>query len=138
MIDATGTITALDGEHALVRIDDTGCGRCHEPGGCGGNTMSQLFCSTPRTFRVLNRGPATIGDRVTVVIAEGAVRRSAALAYGVPLLALLAGALGGSLLAGEIGAMAGAACGVLAAWQALHAAQRRQGGNPHGEPYIRY
>ena len=36
MNETKGTITALDGDYALVRIADAGCGRCHEPGGCGG------------------------------------------------------------------------------------------------------
>ena len=137
-IEASGTITALDRPYALVSMEDTGCGRCHETGGCGGNTMSKLFCSTPRTFRVLNRGALGIGDRVTVVIAEGAVRRSAALAYGCPLLALFAGALAGSFFAGESGAMAGSLCGVIAAWAALHGVHRRRAAKSRCEPYIKY
>jgi len=137
-IDASGTITALDHPYAQVRMDETGCGRCHEAGGCGGNTMSKLFCSTPRTFRVLNHGPLGVGDRVTIVIAEGAVRRSATLAYGCPLLALFVGAIAGSLLAGEMGAMAGSLCGVLAAWAALHGAHQRRAADPRCEPYIKY
>ena len=122
---APGSVTAIDGEHAIVRMDETGCGRCLEPGGCGGNTMGKLFCSTPRTFRVLNPGRSVVGDRVSVVIAEGAVGRSAALAYGVPLLALLIGAASGSNVAGETGAIAGAAGGLLFAWVTLRVAGRR-------------
>jgi sigma-E factor negative regulatory protein RseC len=137
MVDAAGAITAIDGEHAIVVMDETGCGRCHEEGGCGGNNLGKMFCSTPRTFRVLNPGNALVGDRVRVVIGAGAVRRSALLAYVVPLLALFGGALGGSALADEPGAIAGAIGGVLLAWLALRHAQGRTP-DQRFEPHIRY
>jgi sigma-E factor negative regulatory protein RseC len=138
MIDAPGTITALDGDYAIVRMDETGCGRCHEEGGCGGNNIGKMFCSTPRTFRVLNPGHSVIGDHVTIVIAEGVVRRSAALAYGLPLLALIIGALAGSVLAGEIGAILGSLGGLLCSWLALHFAQLYIRPDQRTQPYIRY
>ena len=135
MIDAPGKITAVDGDYAIVRMDETGCGRCHEPGGCGGDTMGRIFCSVPRTFRVLNPEHSAVGERVTIVIAAGAVRRSAARAYGFPLLALFAGAFGGSFLAGEAGAMAGAMAGLLCGWLALRYAGRAPDGR--SQPHIK-
>ncbi len=138
MIDASGTITALDGNYAIIRMDEAGCGRCHEPGGCGGNPLSQVFCNVPRTFRVLNPGNSAVGSRVTVVIAEGSVRRSATLAYGLPLLALFLGAVGGSALAGETGAIIGSLGGLLCAWLALRYAQRSGALDQRSQPYIRY
>ena len=138
MIDASGTITALDGDYAIIRMDEAGCGRCHEPGGCGGNPLGKVFCSVPRTFRVLNPGNSAIGSRVTVVIAEGSVRRSAILAYGLPLLALFFGAISGSTLAGEAGAIIGSLCGLFCAWLSLRYAQRRGVLDPRSQPYIRY
>ena len=138
MIDATGIITALDGEYAIVRMDETGCGRCHEQGGCGGNNIGKMFCSTPRIFRVLNPQKACIGDQVNVVIADGAVRRGAILAYGLPLLALFVGALGGTVLAGEIGAIGGAAAGLLGAWLTLRYSQLRSTSDTRSQPYIKY
>jgi len=125
MIDAQGTITGLDGDYAIVRMEETGCGRCHEQGGCGGNNLGQMFCSTPRTFRVLNPGKASVGDSVRVAIADGAVRRSAVYAYGFPLLALFVGAIGGAAFAGEPGAIFGAFGCLLAAWFLLRRAQLR-------------
>ena len=50
---------------ALVEIEQGGCGRCHEPGGCGGQQLTQMFCSTPKTYRVANEIGAGVGDRVT-------------------------------------------------------------------------
>ncbi len=138
MIDAPGTIISLDGKHAFVSMDETGCGRCYEDGGCGGNNIGRIFCNAPRTFRVLNPGRFAIGDRVTVVIAEGVVRRSAAIAYGLPLLALFAGTLIGLELAGEKGAIFGAISGLLCAWMGLRFAQLHSSPGERTQPYIRY
>lgn len=138
MIDAHGTITALNGEYALVRMDETGCGRCREHGGCGGSNINRIFCSEPRTFHVLNPRKSAIGERVTIAIAEGAIRRSAALVYGLPLLALFVGALGGLTLAGETGAIIGSAIGLLFSWLLLHRAQQSTTPDHRFQPYIRY
>ena len=138
MIDAQGTITAVNGDTADVLMDETGCGRCHEEGGCGGHNIGKMLCASPRTFRVLNPGNSAVGDRVTVVIAEGTVRRSAVLAYVVPLLALFVGALGGSVLAGEVGAIVGAVSGLFCAWLVLRYAQAHGSPDRHSQPYIRY
>ena len=138
MIDAQGIITALDGEYAVVRMDETGCGRCHEQGGCGGNNIGKLFCSAPRNFRVLNPGNSVIGERVTIAVAEGSLRRGAVLAYGFPLLALFVGALTGSALAGETGAIVGSICGLLFSWLLLRYAQRHSTPDHRFKPFIRY
>jgi len=138
MIDALGTITALDGDYALVLMDESGCGRCHEQGGCGGNNLGKMFCSTPRTFRVLNPRNSVIGERVTIAIAEGVVRRSATLVYGLPLLALFVGALAGSALAGETGAIVGSTIGLLFSWLMLRYAQQRMVPDHRSQPFIRY
>lgn len=137
MIDAQGTIAGVDGDYAIVHMDETGCGRCHEQGGCGGNNLGQMFCSTPRTFRVLNPGKASVGDRVRVAIADGAVRRSAVYAYGFPLLALFIGALGGAAFAGEPGAIFGAFGCLFAAWFLLRRAQLRSKPDQRFQAYIR-
>lgn len=137
MIDAQGTIISRDGDYAVVRMDEAGCGRCNEPGGCGGQNIGKMFCSTPRTFRVRNPGPAAVGDRVRVAIAEGAVRRTAILAYGLPLLALFVCALGGKLLAGEPGAMLGALAGLFGGWLLFRRSQSRSARDERFQPFIR-
>lgn len=137
MTDAQGTIISRDGDYAVVRMDETGCGRCNEPGGCGGQSIGRMFCSTPRTFRVRNPGLATVGDRVRVAIAEGAVRRTAILAYGLPLLALFVCALGGKFLAGETGAMLGALVGLLGGWLLFRRNQSRSARDERFQPFIR-
>lgn len=137
MTAAWGTVAAVDGEHALIRMDEGGCGRCREVGGCGGNKIASLLCSTPRTFRVPNPEQRAVGERVRVRVGEGLVRRSAWYAYAFPLLALLAAALAGSALAGEAGAIGGALLGLLVGWLGLRRVQRRDASDPRFQPSIR-
>jgi len=136
MTGAWGTVAALDGEHALIRMEESGCGRCREAGGCGGNNLAKLLCSTPRTFRVPNPERRSVGERVRVRVGEGSVRRSALAAYAFPWLALLLGALAGSAWAGELGAIGGALAGLLVGWLGLRRAQRRDAADPRCQPSI--
>lgn len=139
MADVSGVIAELEGDYAVVRLDDdgAGCGRCHEPGGCGGRNIGKMFCSTPRTYRVLNPGGAKVGALVTIVIAEGAVRRSAALAYAMPLCGLFIGTFAGSAMFGEPGALVGALVGLLVAWIILYRVNRSRWVGDRFQPYIR-
>ena len=107
---------------ALVEVEQGGCGRCHDPGGCGGQQLTRMFCSTPKTYRVANEIGAGIGDHVTIAIAAGSVRRSANLAYVLPLTATIAGAVLGMLLGDDPGAMLGAVAGLFIAF--LHVRRR--------------
>lgn len=111
-IEVSAVVTGLDGEYAFIEIKDTGCGRCHEPGGCGGG----LKIGKKRQYRVPNPGNAIVGDLVTVSVPEGTIRRSALFAYGVPLIFFLAGAFLGMGLASETGAILGSLAGLLCAW----------------------
>lgn len=137
MTSAWGTVAAVDGEYALIRMDESGCGRCREAGGCGGNNIARLLCSKPRTFRVLNPEQRVVGERVCVRLVDGSLGRSALYAYAFPWLALLVGALLGSSLAGEAGAIGGAMAGLLVAWLGLRRAQRRDAADPRFQPSIR-
>lgn len=116
MIEARGTVTALEGDCAFVRTESEGCGRCHEPGGCGGAHLTRAFCSSPKVYRVLNPSGAKPGDEVTLVIHDRAVLRGAIAGYVLPLLGLFLGAALGLRLAGDAGSIGGAVCGLAAAW----------------------
>jgi len=132
----SAVVRALEGRSAVVEVEAGGCGRCHEKGGCGGHQLTQMFCSSPKTYRVDNGLGANIGDRVTVAIAAGSVRRTANLAYGVPLTATIVGAALGSPLAGDAGAMLGAGIGLAIAL--IYVRLRSQGGSGNftERPYI--
>lgn len=130
------TVRTLDGDEALVEVEQGGCGRCHEDGGCGGQQLTQLFCTGPKNYRVANPHGAQVGDQVTVAIAAGTVRRTANLAYGLPLTVTIVGAAIGTQINGDAGAMIGALFGLVAAiFFIRHRAQAR-GGNLAARPYI--
>lgn len=130
---AHAIVRSLDVDMVDVEIEQ-GCGRCHEEGGCGGQNLTQMFAAGPRHYRLRNTVGAVVGDRVAIAIAPGGVRRSANFAYGVPLAALFAGALAGGQLAGDGGAMLGAAGGLLLAF--LFLARRAPGAGEVSAPYI--
>jgi len=129
-------VRAVDGNQAVVEVEAGGCGRCHEKGGCGGQSLTQMFCSGHKTYRVDNPTGAGVGDQVTVAISAGSVRRTANFAYGLPLLATIAGAVLGMSLLGDVGAMLGAVCSL--ALSILYVGFRSRGntGNIADRPHI--
>jgi len=129
-------VRALDGQDAVVEVEQGGCGRCHEEGGCGGQHLTQMFCSGAKTYRVENTVAADIGDHVTVAIAAGSVRRTANLAYGTPLLGIILGAVLGMQFAGDGGAMLGAGGGLLLSFFYIRFRSQSDAGNPASRPYI--
>jgi sigma-E factor negative regulatory protein RseC len=102
VIEEEAIITRLEGDLACVQIgrDGSGCGRCHEAGGCRSGVLAQLFGSSPRQYRIPNHIGAVPGERVIVRVADGAVGRAALVAYILPVLGVVAGALAGTSLAG--------------------------------------
>jgi sigma-E factor negative regulatory protein RseC len=120
-------VRELDTDGALVEVEQGGCGRCHEKGGCGGQSLTQMFCSEPKRYRVVNDIGAGIGDRVVVAISAGSVRKSANLGYVLPLTATIAGALLGMQLGEDQGAMLGAALGLLLSF--IYVGRRTTTGN---------
>jgi sigma-E factor negative regulatory protein RseC len=116
MAEMKGRVITLDGDHAFVRVSDEGCGRCHEPGGCGGANLARALCLPPRVYRVGNPRGAKPGEEVVVVIRDRTLFRSAVAGYLLPLSGLFLGAALGLESAGEAGSMIGAAVGLAAAF----------------------
>jgi sigma-E factor negative regulatory protein RseC len=135
-ITVRGVVRALDGGDALVEVEQGGCGRCHEEGGCGGQQLTQMFCSGPKSYRAENTIGASVGDRVVVATSPGSVRRTANLAYGIPLLGAIGGALAGTPLGGDMGAMLGAAGGLLLALGYVRLRTRQDNGNIQSRPRL--
>lgn len=111
-----------------------GCGRCHESGGCGGVSIAQPLCSTPKTLLVADDLGVQVGNKVLVAIPDALLSQGITRAYLIPLILLFFGsALGAILLPNltplqwqltpDIGAIAGAGIGLIAAWWQL---QRNQ------------
>jgi sigma-E factor negative regulatory protein RseC len=129
-----GIVRDVDGGEAFVEVEQGGCGRCHEEGGCGGQPLTRMFCSGPSVYRVDNAVGAGIGDRVDIAVKPGNLRLIANRVYLVPLAAGIGGGALGMAVGGEPLSIAGFLLGLAAAFLAL----RRQGGagNPPSRPYI--
>lgn len=127
----TGVVRRLEEAHAWVDVSVSGgCGRCNEPGGCGGVNIARPMALPSRSVRVANHIQAMPGDAVAVVVDDGVPLRAALLAYGWPVLGVIAGAAAGTLAAssgqGDALAAVGAVGGGLVAYLAGRARSRRQ------------
>lgn len=93
-----GVVSELAGDDAIVEIASTsGCGRCHEPGGCGGGLLTGEY-ACKRRYRVPNPQGVQPGDQVVVSIPEGRVLSAALWIYGLPMLLGLVAAAGAAVL----------------------------------------
>ncbi|MDR1648139.1 MAG: SoxR reducing system RseC family protein [Zoogloeaceae bacterium] len=125
----------LSGDEAVIEML-SGCGRCHEEGGCGGVELPRLFAAA-RRHTVANPEGAAAGEQVWVHMPDAALMRQATiLAYGLPLAGLLAGAVLGQQLGGEGAAFVGAALGLALAFCALYVRGVRKAGKSANTPYI--
>lgn len=97
----------------MVQVQrSSGCGRCNEPGGCGGAEAAR--CSEYRVGNLLGALP---GQRVLIEVPEGSALRAAGLAYGLPLAGVLGGAFVGMLLVeGDVGSVLGGLGGLVLAF----------------------
>jgi sigma-E factor negative regulatory protein RseC len=133
MIETPALVMRAEGQTAWVETRMEGaCGSCGS-GGCDVAILSNLFHRRPREYRVHNGIGARVGDRVMVGLREGALLRSTAAIYGLPLLLLLAGAMLGGWLAPEAGvrddySVVGALAALMAggAWIAWFAGKSRR------------
>ena len=134
-------VQTLQGSDGLLRVRlefdiQGGCGRCNEPGGCGGVSLAQPLCSKPKSMVVSDPIGLSVGDQVRVASPDDWLSRGVTRTYVVSLVLFFVGSLlGGALLpellpmrwqvSHDVGAMMGAGVGLIAAWAQLHVSQRR-------------
>ena len=141
LASAKGIVDALEGNLALVRIEVQGCGRCNEPGGCGGQSLTQAL-SGKKIYRVPNSINAQIGDRVVVMSPPDAIRQAAVVTYVFPLLLCVIFAWIGQSVVGksDLAALVGAAFGLTLGWLNLKRQKSRlpakDTGNPSTAPHL--
>lgn len=111
MTEVEGVVKSVEGRMAQVEVArSSGCGRCHEPGGCGGG--EQQVCRN--VYRLANDVDAKAGDEVWVSVSEGSVLKAALLAYGVPGASMFLGAVLATVtLGGDLSAFGGALLGLM-------------------------
>jgi sigma-E factor negative regulatory protein RseC len=123
MIENDGVVVRLEGEYAWVRAEGAGaaCGACASKGGCSsanaGPTLDGISGQSARLLRLANTIQARPGDAVVIRAADGTVLRAVWVAYGVPLLLALAGAMIFVALTGsDLAAVIGMLCGLFAGY----------------------
>lgn len=130
-----GRVLAVETEGMLVEtIRRSACGSCAAQKGCGHALLPQLSAGRGGRIRVLPAQADTeqyrVGDDVQINIPDGVLLRGSFVAYGVPLLLLLAGALAAaSWLPGnqDLTAAAGGAAGLVLGYALVrwHGARHR-------------
>lgn len=118
-MEVEAVVTGIQGSDAIVELGrhSGGCGRCHEPGGCGGgggSLIGQFFGPRKAAFRVPNSIGAQVGERVLLRLGDKELLLTALTVYLLPVVLLVAGAFGGVVmveLPGDFSAFAGGLVG---------------------------
>jgi len=129
MNEIDALVVALEADVALVQTGPraAGCGRCNEPGGCGGGLLNLNQSAAVRHYRIANSIGATTGDRVLICAPAGSVLRVSLISYGIPLLLAIMGATLGTWLDGrDVFALCGAMVGIALAVGLLRSGLLRQ------------
>ena len=125
-VAAAGCVVAVQGTRVRVRVRrDRACGR---GGPCPGGVDFQLLPTA--TWRevegVAEESGLAPGDAVLVTIDGRHLTRGWLLAFGLPLLGAMLGALAGYRLAGsDLGAAAGMGLGLAVTWRGARQVARR-------------
>ena len=140
MTESDGVVVRLEGEFAWVRAAGAGsaCGACAHQDGCHssatGSVLDGVLGQPARLLRLINTIQARPGDAVVICVADGVILRAVWLAYGVPLLLALAGAMVAVALTGsEVLAVAGMLSGLFGGYLLLH---RSRGDSGRAEPIL--
>ena len=120
MIEERAVVIGVEQDIASLEVvRRTACGLCGQTRGCGISLFGRLFGHRNNIFKAQNSIHAKAGDNVIVAIEEHAVLNSALMLYGIPLAALLLGAILGNVLSSggtpqtDAYALVGAAAGLL-------------------------
>lgn len=113
MIEERAVVAETGAGYAWVEIQRrSACGSCQASDGCGTATLAKAWGIRSMRTRALSKLSLQPGDEVIVGLADGVLLRGALLAYLLPLVLLLAGAmLGQAAFAGageELVALSGA------------------------------
>jgi sigma-E factor negative regulatory protein RseC len=116
VIEETGNVIAKSGNDIWVQvIRKSTCAGCSARHGCGQGALARLSDGRANQVLVRNEGGARTGDQVVIGIDEALLLRASLLVYGLPLTALLLGALAGNALwpTSDAPAIVGAVAGLL-------------------------
>lgn len=138
----SGKVVAIDADCLWVEtVSRSSCGSCHAQKACGHGILAELFSGRRSYLRLAYQadrdGVVAIGDEVSFAVADSLLLRAAAMAYLMPLLSLLAGALLASAFsATDVAAVAGGAAGFVTALLLLRWHARRYRHDPARQPQL--
>ncbi len=109
-LEVLGTVTSVDEVSIAMR---SGCPRCDRGEGCG---QGAWLASRSRVWRLrVPTDSLPIATPVRIEFPAARLLQAATLAYGLPLLGLVCGAVVGQLLGGDPVAVAGSLIGLTGA-----------------------
>jgi sigma-E factor negative regulatory protein RseC len=85
MQNVVGVVRECEKGRVWIEVEQSGCGRCSEPGGCGGVSIGQSLCSRRKRFCLTDTLGLEPGDGVVVGVPDNVLLRSATAVYLVPL-----------------------------------------------------
>lgn len=102
MLESQALVVKIEQGATYVEAEAGGsCGSGHcSTSTCSTAVLTRIFSQQPKALRVNNPINAQVGEQVMLGLEEGAFLKSAMLAYLLPLLALILGAIIGLWLAG--------------------------------------
>jgi len=133
MIETRAIVVRTGEGKVWVRLleNQSGCGRCDEPGGCHAPKLTEIFRGGGRIFTVDDSLGLCVDERVKVVIDEGLPLQAALGSYGLGTVLALSGAALGVWLAptarADLGAATGLVLGIAATLFILTIRSRRGG-----------
>ena len=137
MIETEGLVVEVAGDVAYIRAQrQSSCGGCAKQGeSCGSATLLGFLALKTPLYQARNPLGTKAGDRVVIGVEDEMLFRGVLALYIPPLLLLVAGAIGGHLLAATpaaadgyamLGALLGLAAGYF--WARRYSARMANGG----------
>jgi len=99
LLKESGLVTHIEGNFAWVNTaNKLSCSSCQVESTCGNGMLEKYLAGKVFVSKIKNDLNAQIGDRVEIAIPVASVTRASLIAYTVPLMALIFGALLGQYL----------------------------------------
>lgn len=115
MIKSEGIVVEVDAQANAVWVEiperAAACGSCSSASGCQSGLLG--LGGGTRRYQVENRIGAVLGERVSLVVADGTVLRASWFSYLLPAILAICGAFVGQAVGNDPGAIAGTISGLV-------------------------